>query len=124
MRETGFGQAFDNMVLEIWSDPELTAKTGYEYTRSIQFQCLGSKKDGITFVGINFLSRVPIVSPAMLQEMFVRARALGLEPYGSNDMHVVEHEGCNYPSSTDRSWMGDRPEWPYPVFAGDFGAEL
>ena len=32
---------FDNMVLEIWSDPEITAQTGYEYTRSIQFQCLG-----------------------------------------------------------------------------------
>jgi len=124
MRETGFGQAFDNMVLEIWSDPDITAKTGHEYTRSIQFQCLGSKKDGITFVGINFLSRVPIVSPPMLQEMFVRARALGLEPYGSNDMHIVEHEGCKYPASTDRSWMGDRPEWPYPVFAGDFGANL
>jgi len=29
------------MVLEIWSDPDITAKTGYEYTRAIQFQCLG-----------------------------------------------------------------------------------
>ena len=29
------------------------------------------------------------------KEMFIRARALGLEPYGSNDMHVVEHEGCH-----------------------------
>ena len=54
---------FDNMVLEIWSDPEITAKTGYEYTRSIQFQCIGSERDGITFTGINFLSRVPIVEP-------------------------------------------------------------
>ena len=95
------------MVLEIWSDPEITAETGYEYTRAIQFQCLGggggvlclwvraspcvighkyaeflmarswrpadlkwrlkanagSKEDGITFTGINFLSRVPIVKP-------------------------------------------------------------
>ena len=124
------------MVLEIWSDPDITAKTGYEYTRAIQFQCLGrvdlhkkkhlkthkikqtepgllpkmepagSERDGITFTGINFLSRVPIVEhasaalgvpsnpsthrpyrprPSMIQEMFVRARALGLEPYGSND---------------------------------------
>ena len=85
MLETGFGQEFDNMVLEIWSDPEIAAQTGYEYTRSIQFQCLGwvmlgamvenwcwwlgltmagSEKDGITFTGINFLSRVPIVECA------------------------------------------------------------
>lgn len=123
MRETGFGQAFDNMVLEIWSDPEITAETGYEYTRAIQFQCLGSSgTTGITFVGINFLSRTPIVKPAMLQEMFVRARALGLEPYGSNDMHIVEHQGCKYPRSTDTSWMGERPEWPYPIFQGELGA--
>lgn len=124
MLETGFGQEFDNMVLEIWSDPEITAKTGYEYTRSIQFQCLGSERDGITFTGINFLSRTPIVEPWMMQEMFVRARALGLEPYGSNDMHIVEHAGCRYPKSTAQSWMGDRPEWPFPVAAGDFGAEI
>ena len=80
---------FDNMVLEIWSDPEITAETGYEYTRAIQFQCLGvrlwdvpfhilsrcncsnywrahevtagSEQDGITFTGINFLSRIPII---------------------------------------------------------------
>lgn len=122
MRETGFGQAFDNMVLEIWSDPEIMAETGYEYTRAIQFQCLGSSGTGITFIGINFLSRTPIVKPAMLQEMFVRARALGLEPYGSNDMHIVEHEGCKYPRSTDKSWMGERPEWPYPIFQGELGA--
>ena len=31
------------MVLEIWSDPEITAQTGYEYTRAIQFQCLGTE---------------------------------------------------------------------------------
>ena len=124
MLETGFGQEFDNMVLEIWSDPDITAKTGYEYTRAIQFQCLGSERDGITFTGINFLSRVPIVEPSMIQEMFVRARALGLEPYGSNDMHIVEHAECRYPQSTDESWMGERPEWPFPVVAGDFGAQL
>mmetsp|Transcript_107628 Transcript_107628/g.303110 ORF Transcript_107628/g.303110 Transcript_107628/m.303110 type:complete len:892 (+) Transcript_107628:73-2748(+) len=122
MRETGFGQSFDNMVLELWSDPDLVAETGYEYTRAIQFQCLGTEADGITFVGINFLSRVPIVSPARLREMFVRARALGLEPYGSNDMHIVEHEGCRYPVSTDASWMGNRPEWPAIITDKDFGA--
>lgn len=124
MLETGFGQEFDNMVLEIWSDPEIAAETGYEYTRAIQFQCLGSEQDGITFTGINFLSRVPIVKSSMLQEMFNRARALGLEPYGSNDMHVVEHAGCRYPQSTDETWMGERPEWPFPVFAGDFGVQI
>ena len=32
---------FNNMVLEIWHDPEIAAETGYEYTRAIQFQCLG-----------------------------------------------------------------------------------
>ncbi|CAE8698269.1 unnamed protein product, partial [Polarella glacialis] len=124
MMETGFGQEFDNMVLEIWQDPEIQAETGYEFTRAIQFQCLGSPVDGqITFTGINFLSRVPIISPGMLQEMFVRARALGLEPFGANDMHKVEHEGCYYPKSTDRSWMGERPEWPSPVLDQELGAE-
>eukprot|EP00933_Yihiella_yeosuensis_P081613 TRINITY_DN95269_c0_g1_i1.p1 TRINITY_DN95269_c0_g1~~TRINITY_DN95269_c0_g1_i1.p1 ORF type:complete len:281 (-),score=35.36 TRINITY_DN95269_c0_g1_i1:104-904(-) len=125
MRETGFGQEFDNMILEIWRDPEMQAETGYEYTRSIQFQCLASPVDGqITFTGINFMSRKPIVSAAMLQEMFDRARALGLEPYGSNDMHIVEQEGCTYPKSTDTSWMGERPEWPCPVLQNEFGAQL
>lgn len=124
MLETGFGQEFDNMILEVWKDPEITAQTGYEYTRAIQFQCLGSEADGITFTGINFLSRIPIVKPQMLQEMFTRARSLGLEPYGSNDMHVIEHADCRYPGSTDRSWMGDRPEWPFPVLAGDLGASI
>lgn len=74
------------MVLEIWSDPEITAQTGYEYTRSIQFQCLGratiwalascalqlaagTEKDGITFTGINFLSRVPIVECLQPQQV-------------------------------------------------------
>lgn len=122
MLETGFGQEFDNMVLEIWSDPDLVAQTGYEYTRAIQFQCLGDAKEGITFVGINFLSRVPIVSPAMVQEMFVRARALGLEPYGSNDMHVIDHQGCRYPESTHVSWMGERPEWPSVILDKELGA--
>lgn len=125
MRETGFSQEFDNMVLEIWRDPEIQAQTGFEFTRAIQFQCLGGGNDGeVTFTGINFLSRVPIVAPTMLQEMFVRARALGLEPYGSNDMHVVEHEGCRYPKSTDRSWMGERPEWPCPIFDRELGAGI
>jgi len=56
--------------------------------------------------------------------MFTRARALGLEPYGSNDMHVVGHEDCEYPMSTDRSWMGDRPDWPAMVTEGDYGSAL
>jgi len=124
MLETGFGQEFDNMVLEIWKDPEITAETGYEYTRSIQFQCLGNKQSGITFTGINFLSRTPIVKPSMIREMFDRARALGLEPYGSNDMHIVNQVGCRYPKSTDQSWMGDRPEWPSPILTGDLGAAV
>mmetsp|Transcript_46029 Transcript_46029/g.109571 ORF Transcript_46029/g.109571 Transcript_46029/m.109571 type:complete len:900 (+) Transcript_46029:68-2767(+) len=125
MKETGFAQEFNNMVLEVWKDPEITAQTGYEYTRSIQFQCVTSPLDGsISFTGINFLSRVPHVSPQMMQEFYVRARALGLEPYGVNDMHVVNHEGCVYPKSTDRSWMGERPEWPFPVFTNELGALL
>ncbi|CAK0852359.1 unnamed protein product [Prorocentrum cordatum] len=124
MREIGFGQEFDNMVLETWQDPDMQSRTGYDYTRALQFQCV-SVDDKVTFTGINFLSREPIVSQPMLQEMFVRARALGLEPYGSNDMHIVNHEDCDYPISTDRGWMGDRPEWPCPVvFTGDAGAEL
>jgi len=126
MLETGFGQEFDNMVLEIWKDPSIQAETGYEYTRAIQFQCLQEppKVGKIAFTGINFLSRTPHVSRQMLQEMFVRAQALGLEPYGSNDMHVVEHGGCDYPKSTDVSWMGERPEWPCPILDRELGAQV
>lgn len=124
MKETGFSQEFDNMVLEVWRDPEMQKETGYEYTRSLQFQCLADETGDITFTGINFLSRKPIISEPMLQEMFVRARALGLEPYGSNDMHIVEHRGCRYPKSTDRTWMGDRPEWPFPIFDKEWGAAV
>jgi hypothetical protein len=104
MRETGFGQEFDNMILEVWKDPEIQQQTGYEFTRAIQFQCVSvgtGENQKITFTGINFLSRIPIIPVEQLQEMFIRARALGLEPYGSNDMHVVEHEGCRYPERTD-----------------------
>lgn len=125
MLEKGFGQEFDNMVLEIWRDPDIQAQTGYEYTRAIQFQCVGLPPDGkITFTGINFLSRTPIVPTSVLQEMFIRAQALGLEPYGSNDMHIIQHKGCQYPKSTDTSWMGDRPEWPCPIFERELGAQL
>jgi len=125
MDEQGFGAVFPNMVLEVWRDPDMAAETGYEYTRALQFQCYDKKKSGqIIFTGINFLSRKPIVSPDMLQEMFNRARALGLEPYGSNDMHVVAHEGCRYPSSTHKSVIGEAYEYPFPVFGNGLGSNV
>ena len=37
---------------------------------------------------------------------------------------VFAQAECRYPQSTDESWMGERPEWPFPVVAGDFGAQL
>lgn len=79
------------------------------YERAIQMQCveiLGRR----AFVGINFLSRTPIVAPGVLADMFDRARALGLAEIGGNpaEMEIVRHGGCRYPSSTEnlesRSW--------------------
>lgn len=65
------------------------------------------------FVGINFLSRVPIVTPAVLAEMFGKARMLGLASIGGNpaEMVVVPHAGCRYPGSTDRSLRKDKLSW-------------
>eukprot|EP00929_Paragymnodinium_shiwhaense_P069333 TRINITY_DN3497_c0_g1_i1.p1 TRINITY_DN3497_c0_g1~~TRINITY_DN3497_c0_g1_i1.p1 ORF type:complete len:905 (+),score=212.67 TRINITY_DN3497_c0_g1_i1:59-2773(+) len=124
MMEDGFGVLFPNMVLEIWKDPEITAATGYEYTRALQFQCVSKGPGKIEFTGINFLSRQPVVPPTMLHEMFVKARALGLEPYGSNDMHVVNHEGCRYPSSTDSSVLGQSFTFPSPVLEQELGSNV
>lgn len=65
------------------------------------------------FVGINFLSRVPIVAPAIMAEMFEKARTLGLESMGGNpaEMIMVPHAGCRYPSSTDTSLNRERLSW-------------
>lgn len=65
------------------------------------------------FVGINFLSRQPIVSPAVLDDMFDKARGLGLAEIGGSpaEMEIVPHGGCRYPSSTDRSLNRERRSW-------------
>ncbi len=82
---------------------------GQTYERAIQLQCveiLGRR----AFVGINFLSRKPIVSRREMSEMFQQARALGLAGIGGSpaEMEIVRHEGCRYPASSgnkeSRSW--------------------
>lgn len=91
-------------MVALWKSNE-----GQTYERAIQFQCveiLGRR----AFVGINFLSRKPIVSPREMSEMFERARTLGLAGIGGSpaEMEMVRHEGCRYPTSSgnreSRSW--------------------
>ena len=119
MMETGFNSVFPNMVLDIARD----AAGGYE--RAIQMQCVETEvlgKNRVIFTGINFLARTPTVPPNVLAEMFWRAKSLGLERWGSNDMHVVDHVGCTYPQTTDETIVGPRPEYPIPMF--DAGSSL
>jgi len=91
-------------VVALWKSNE-----GQTYERAIQLQCveiLGRR----AFVGINFLSRQPIVSPREMSEMFQQARVLGLAGIGGSpaEMEIVRHEGCRYPTSSgnreSRSW--------------------
>eukprot|EP00903_Cladosiphon_okamuranus_P013763 g12811.t1 len=103
-KEYAFYNKWDNKVVALWKSRE-----GQAYERAIQFQCveiLGRR----AFVGINFLSRKPIVPPNEMSEMFEKARTLGLAGIGGNpaEMEIVRHEGCRYPTSSgnreSRSW--------------------
>lgn len=96
-------------VVALWGPGDGAGEGVETYQRAIQMQCveiLGRR----AFVGINFLSRTPIVAPEVLAEMFDKARALGLSEIGGTpaEMEMVRHEGCRYPSSSEnremRSW--------------------
>ena len=79
------------------------------YEKAIQMQCveLWGRR---AFVGINFLSRVPIVSQGEMDDIFEKARSLGLAEIGGSPagMEIVRHAGCRYPTSSGsaerRSW--------------------
>lgn len=97
-------------MVALWRSPD--GKGGERYERAIQLQCvevLGRR----AFVGINFLSRAPIVQPQVLKDMFDQARLLGLAPIGGNpaEMVLVPHRGCRYPSSTDSSLNRESLSW-------------
>ncbi|CAM9656313.1 unnamed protein product [Discosporangium mesarthrocarpum] len=100
--EHAFYTTWPNTVVELWKG---TNTRGEEvYNRAIQLQCVELANQR-AFVGINFLSRVPIVPPNILENMFTRARELGLAKFGANreEMTIVPHEGCQYPYTTDKS---------------------
>ena len=102
MVEVAFSSEWPNMVLDVWKSRGPDGEVRYE--KAIQMQCVPTAgRRG--FVGVNFLSRKPIISKVELNEMFAHASALGLEPYGGSrqEMVVVRHEGCSYPSSTDET---------------------
>ncbi|EKX52148.1 hypothetical protein GUITHDRAFT_133874 [Guillardia theta CCMP2712] len=111
--EKGFAYNFPNYVLYVWKK---TANGKTYYDRSLQMQCVEAAGK-ILFVGINFLARGPKVSKAELDEMFDKAKELGIDRYGGDraGMYMVKHDGCEYPVSTDASVMGPRSDFPGPL---------
>ena len=86
LQESGFGVTFPNYIVDVKKDDD------GKYTEAIQFQCL--ERGGVRiFEGINFLSRAPAMSDAELAAMHGRAKAAGMDPYGSDpeQMHYVPH---------------------------------
>ena len=86
------------------------ATTGADgkYDEAIQFQCL--ERGGVRiFEGINFLSRAPAMSDAELAAMHGRAKAAGMDPYGSapEQMHYVPHapQGAVVDNGWQRFWL-------------------
>ena len=59
------------------------------------------------FEGINFLSRSPTLSPERLAAMHDRARAAGMDVYGSSpaQMHIVDHTDPATWKAIDNSWQ-------------------
>ncbi|CAM9125387.1 unnamed protein product [Choristocarpus tenellus] len=94
-------------VVELWKGVDAQGMRVYE--RAIQLQCVQVANQR-AFVGVNFLSRVPLVEQRTLDNMFQRAMELGLAQYGGNkeEMNIVQHEGCQYPLSTDRSIIREK----------------
>mmetsp|Transcript_47718 Transcript_47718/g.113574 ORF Transcript_47718/g.113574 Transcript_47718/m.113574 type:complete len:366 (-) Transcript_47718:208-1305(-) len=112
--EKGFAYNFPNIVLYVWTK---TGKDGKQYyDRSLQMQCVEAAGK-ILFIGINFLARSPKVSAVELEQMFDKAREVGIDKYGGDKggMYLVKHDGCMYPVSTDASVMGPRSDFPGPL---------
>ena len=59
------------------------------------------------FEGINFLTRSPTLSPERLAAMHDRARAAGMDVYGSSpaQMHVVDHTDPATWQPIENSWQ-------------------
>jgi len=76
-----------------------------DYTEAIQFQCL--ERGGVrVFEGINFMSRVPVMTDEELAAMHQRAQAAGMYPYGASpeQMHTVARRGLDEPK-IDNNWQ-------------------
>ena len=52
-----------------------------------------------------------------LDEMFEKAKEIGIDVYGGSrqGMYLVVHDNCKYPISTDASVMGPRNDFPGPI---------
>ena len=102
LQESGFGVTFPNYIVDVKKDDD------GKYTEAIQFQCL--ERGGVRiFEGINFLSRAPAMSDAELAAMHGRAKAAGMDPYGSapEQMHYVPHapQGAVVDNGWQRFWL-------------------
>lgn len=109
--EKGFQIGFPNVVLYVWTKTGKDGKVYYD--RSLQMQCVEAAGK-ILFVGINFLARSPKVSKQELDQMFDKAKELGIDAYGGSrqGMYLVVHDNCKYPISTDASVIGPRNDFP------------
>tara|TARA_B100000519_G_scaffold110051_1_gene95221 strand:+ start:72 stop:638 length:567 start_codon:yes stop_codon:yes gene_type:complete len=102
LQESGFGVTFPNYIVDVKKDDD------GKYTEAIQFQCL--ERGGVRiFEGINFLSRAPAMSDAELAAMHGRAKAAGMDPYGSapEQMHYMPHapQGAVVDNGWQRFWL-------------------
>ena len=108
LQESGFGVTFPNYIIDVQLAPEDSSaeEKKLPYEEAIQFQCL--ERGGVrVFEGINFLSRRPTLSAERLSAMHERARAAGLDPYGSSpdQMHVVDHTDPATWTPIDNTWQ-------------------
>ncbi|CAM9318141.1 unnamed protein product [Chrysoparadoxa australica] len=105
-QETAFYTLWPNSVLHVW-------KGGVDepYQRAIQMQCVETARRR-AFVGINFLSRLPVISSVEMNEMYSMASSLGLEPYGGSQAEMVQVDhlngDCKYPMTTDKAAILER----------------
>lgn len=97
LQESGFGLTFPNFIVDVERDAE------GNYQRAIQFQCL--ERGGVRiFEGINFLSRTTDNLPAQMAKLHERATRAGLDPYGADQMHVVDQRPLP-PGAMDNAWQ-------------------
>ena len=88
--EKGFGVKFPNYIMDVKLNGDVSQPNA-QYDELIQFQCI--EVGGVRlYEGIDFMSRQPTLNDNQLDAMHVRAKNVGLDPYGANpeQMHRIE----------------------------------